>query len=120
MNINFKATTIELTDEIRTYAEEKTISVTKLLKNVDAGNISADVSLEKKQEQNSGNVFRADITIHAGAERVHAVGHGESIMAAIDIARDDLVSRMGREKKRRLDALRRGGAKVKKLLRFWK
>ena len=119
MNIEFKATTIELTEEIRNYAEEKITMLYKLLSNVDDENIRIEVELGRKANQQSGNVFRTDLTVHAGADRTHAVGHGESLHAAIDEAKDDLERRIRRGKTKRLDALREGGAKIKNMLRFW-
>ena len=120
MQINFKAPTLELTEDVREYVEEKVEMVTKLLKEVDEENLRADVELSRKQKQNSGVIFRADITIYAGSERTHAVGHGESIQSAIDESKDELTRRLSRGKTRKLDSLRRGGAKIKNALRFWK
>lgn len=119
MHIDFKAPTLELTDDIREYAEEKVTMLAKLLQNVAEENIRSEVELAQKSNQQSGDIFRADITIHAGADRTHAVGHGESILAAIDEAKDELSRRLRRGKTKRLDALREGGAKIKKMLRFW-
>jgi len=119
MHINFKAQTIELTNEVRAYAEEKVNMLIKLLQNVDEENIQAEVVLEKKQNQQSGDIYRADITIHAGPDRTHAVGHGESIMAAIDKSKDDLALRLSKVKNKRRSSFREGSAKIKKMLRFW-
>ena len=119
MQISFKAPTIELTDEIRSYAEDKMGMVRKLLQNVAEENVRAEVELARKQNQQTGNIFRADLTIHAGADRTHAVGHGESILAAIDEAKDELARRLRRGKTKRMDAFREGGARIKKMLRFW-
>lgn len=119
MNIDFKAPTIDLTDEIHTYVEEKIAMLHKLLHGIEEENIRTEVELARKQNQQSGDVFRADITIHAGADRTHAVGHGESLHAAIDEAKDDLSRRLLRGKSKRVDMLRKGGLRIKKMLRFW-
>ena len=120
MQINYKALTVELTDDIRAYTEEKIAMVEKLIAGVDPDNVSVDIDLSRKQNQKSGDIFRADITMHAGADRTHAVGHGETLMAALDEAKDELSRRLRRSKTRRLDSIRRGGAKIKNALRFWK
>lgn len=120
MQIQYKALTVDLTDEVRSYAEEKVAMLERLLGDVDPVNVQVDVDLARRENQKSGNVFRADITIHAGANRTHAVGHGETILAAIDEAKDDLSRRLRRTKTRRLDSFRRGGAKIKNMLQFWK
>tara|TARA_B100000745_G_scaffold58094_1_gene34436 strand:- start:27154 stop:27510 length:357 start_codon:yes stop_codon:yes gene_type:complete len=118
MQINYKAPTIDLTDEIRNYTEAKVAMVQKLIATTDE-NVQVDVELSKANQQ-SGEVFRADITIHAGADRTHAVGHGESMLAAIDNAKDELAGRLRRAKDKKQNAFRKGGAKIKKMLRFWK
>jgi len=112
MNINFKATTIKLTDEVRAYAQDKVKMVTKLLQNVDEENIRTEVELERKQNQQSGKIFRSDITIYVGGNKTHSVGHGESILAAIDEAKD-------RDKGKKQNMFRRGASRIKKMLRFW-
>ncbi|MAZ67489.1 ribosomal subunit interface protein [bacterium] len=119
MHIDFKAPTLELSNDVRNYAEEKVRTLRKLLQKVEDENIRADVELAKKGNQQSGDIFRADITVYAGPDRIHAVGHGESLHAAIDEAKDDLARRLRRDKTRRLDTLREGSAKIKKMLRFW-
>ncbi len=120
MNINFKASNIALTDEIRSYTEEKVAMVKKLIPGTAEENIKVDVDLSKKSQQQSGEIFRADITIYAGAEKTHAVGHGETILAALDASKDELSERVSRSKKRRMDLVRKGGAKIKSMIRFWK
>jgi len=119
MHIDFKALTIDLTPEIRSYATSKVEMLTKLLQNVDEENIQFEVALERNQSQKTGEVFRADITVHAGGEKTHAVGHGETVEAAIDEAKDELTRRLRRGKGKRLAALREGGARIKKMMRFW-
>ena len=91
----------------------------KLLVNIDEENRRFEVELAKDVSQQTGNIYRADITVFAGPEKSHAVGHGESIFAAIDEAKDDLARRLRRDKTKTTDMIRRGGAAIKKMLRFW-
>ncbi len=119
MHIDFKTRNTELTDEIQQYAETKIENLTKLLQNIDEENMRAEVELTRSNEHQSGDVFRADITIHAPRERTHAVGHGESFNAALDQAHDDLSRRLRREKGKRTDMFRRGAARIKEMVRFW-
>jgi ribosomal subunit interface protein len=118
MNISFKTHNLELDPEIRIYAEEKASAVRKVLAHFDDADISCEVVLARDDKHASGLVYRADITAYAGAEKVHAVGHGESLKAAIDIAKDDVVRRATHEKDKRITLVRRGRAKVKEWLRF--
>lgn len=119
MYIDFKALTVELTDEVRGYVEEKLQSIEKVLNQHADDEARIEVELKKETSQNSGDIFRADFTTHIGGEHMHAVGHGESLNAAIDEAKDELSRRLRREKGKRRDLFIRGAAKVKKMIRFW-
>lgn len=118
MNISFKTNNVELTPELRTYAEEKAGAVRRLLGHYDDTDISCEIILSRDDKHATGMVFRADLTAMAGSEKVHAVGHGESIQAAIDVAKDDLMRRAQRDKTKHQTLLRRGHAKVKEWLRW--
>lgn len=119
MQIDFKAPTVDLTDDVRNYAIEKVEMLERLLGDTAEENIRYEVELAKNVKQQTGEIFRADITVFAGPEKSHAVGHGETIHAAIDEAKDDLTRRLRRDKTKRMDFLRQGGAKIKSMLRFW-
>ena len=119
MHIDYKAPTVALTPDVQAYVEEKLQSVKKLLQHVDEGNIQVEVELSKDTKHASGEVYRADITVHAASERTHAVGHGESLNAAVDEAKDELMRRLRREKGKKRDLFIRGAVKIKKRLRFW-
>lgn len=118
MNITVKTRNLELTPDIRAYAEEKAAAVRKVLGNHSDGDIACDIILSRDDKHASGLIYRADYSAFAGAEKVHAVGHGESITAAIDIAKDELVQRASKDKSRGLSLMRRGGARVKSWLRW--
>ncbi len=117
MLVNFKAKDVDLIDEVKQYAESKVEMLGKLLADVPDENISYDVELSKGKQQ-TGSIYRADITLHAGAMRLHAVGHGESLNAAIDEAKDELERRMRREKAKDMTLLRKGSQAIKRMLRF--
>lgn len=118
MNITIKTHNIELTPEIRAYAEEKAAAVRKVLGHHDENDIACDIILSRDDKHATGIVYRADYSAFAGSEKVHAVGHGASINAAIDIAKDELVQRASKDKSRGLSLMKRGGARVKSWLRW--
>ena len=115
MNISYKTVHVSLTPEIERYTEEKLASIEKLI----AGNDSiCEVILTHDEKHASGVTCRADFTVFSGKERVHAVGHGETILAAIDIAKDELANRLRREKKMHVRLLRKGGTMIKNMMRY--
>ena len=117
MLINFKADNLELTDNVRAYAQNKVEMLGKLLANIDDENVSYDIELSNGKQQ-SGATYRADITLHAGSIRLHAIGHGESINAAIDESKDELERRLRREKTKSMTMMRKGKQVIKRLLRL--
>ena len=118
MNVTYKAENLELTPDVRAYAEEKLEAVQKLLSNYAPENVACDVALVKDDAHQSGNIYRADVTVHAGSEHVHAVGHGESLMAALDEVKDELARRIRREKDKEETMFRKGGAMLKRMMKW--
>lgn len=120
MQINYKTDGVILADDVRSYTEEKLDAVRKLLTHHDDADISCDVQLTKDEKHHSGTIYRADFTVLAGRERVHAVGHGESVQAALDAAKDELSNRLRREKKMHVRFLRKSQEALKRMMRFGK
>lgn len=119
MHIDYKTHTIELTNDIREYVASKIGGLIKLVPHTAEQDIRVEVELARKSAQQTGDVYRTDITIHAGSERMHAVGHGESLNASIDESKDELSRRLRREKGKKHDLFIQGATKIKKMLRFW-
>ncbi len=118
MNMQFRSESVELTEDIRGYVKEKISLSEKVLGDVPEENIRYDVELSKDTTKQSGEIYRADITMHVGTERVHAVGHGENIHAAVDLAKDELTRRISRGKNKKRSMFLRGAQKIKNMLKF--
>lgn len=118
MNIAYKTDNVTLTDEVQNYAEEKLAAIHKLLSHHDEADIECDVALARDDKHHTGMIYRADFTVLAGKERMHGVGHGESMNAALDMAKDELANRLRRDKKAHVRFLRKSGAMLKSLVRF--
>ena len=118
MQINFKSNGIELTDGLKKYAESKVLALTKLLGGIKEDNVRFDIELAKNDKRKSGNLYRADFVVLAGKIDMHAIGHGESMNAAIDGAQEELARRLRRDKKKQASLLRKGSLAVKKIIRW--
>ncbi len=119
MNINFKSKKVELTSETKDYASEKVASLIKFLgEDVDSKDVRFDISFTKKTRGSKKGMFRVDIVVFSGKVDMHAVGHGESLNASIDVAKDDLARRLSRNKGKRRNILRRGSRAIKNMFRF--
>ncbi len=120
MNINIKTKgEVKLNDELREYIDEKVNQVMKYMQNTDEDALFVEVELQEGEPEKGRN-FRADITVNAPGERVHAVGWGEHLHAALDEAKDELSRRIRREKKKERALLKKMGRKIKNILRFGK
>jgi len=119
MNINFKTKGSDISNDVKAYAEEKVQSLVKFL-GKDAQGVRFDIEFSDDPKHVSGDVFRVDMVAIAGKVDKHAVGHGSTMMAAIDDARDDLARRLSRSKAKDRNMLRKGSRMIKDMLRFGK
>jgi ribosomal subunit interface protein len=121
MKTNIKATNIALTEAISDYLTEKLGYVEKLLPAGD-DSIIAEVELAKETKHHlHGEVFKAEINLHAGGKNFYSVTHEEDLYAAIDALRDEITRQIKTGFERRNTLLRRGGRKAKAMLRniYW-
>lgn len=116
-NYNIKGTGVEVSDELRNYAEKKLQHAEKFLQNDPSAR--ANIELEH-QALRDGEKYRAEFTVSASGGMYRAERWGESMHAAIGLAIGELVNELGRNKKKRLHLLRRSGQKLKDYLRGWR
>lgn len=121
MRTTIKATTIELTDAIRAYIEEK---ITSLDKFIDAQDTTAYADVEVEQttrHHQSGPIFRAEANVHVAQKMFRVEVTDEDLYAAIDKMKDELIRNISEYKDRKQDLIRRGGLRFKELIqRFTK
>ena len=117
MKINEKGTNLSITPEIRDYLYKKLEHLKKFIQGAEA-NALAEVELGKiSNHHKSGDIFRAEINLHLAGENWRAVSEQSDLLAAIDIAKDEMVRELQSGKDKRVSLLRRGGARVKGLLK---
>lgn len=116
MNINIKATNIELTPAIREYAEKKVQALLKHLeKNTDT-NIYVEVGKTTKHHK-GGDFFKAEIKIMGGGMDHYAVSEKEDLYAAIDLAKDEIIHEIEHAKGKSMKMFRRQQQAMKDILR---
>jgi putative sigma-54 modulation protein len=120
MNLNIKTTNITLTPAIRDYFEKKLMSIDKLV-DLERDNVLIQAELGKTtHHHNKGEIFRAEINLSVGGHYHRAVSEKEDLYAAIDDVKDELSREIKSGKQKRTSIVRRGGQKLKNLLRFGK
>lgn len=122
MNINIKATNMDLTDAIRDYAEKRVESLGKFLS--DGGdNVQVQIEVGKTSNHHkSGDIFRAEINLSlaGNATQFRAEAETADLYAAIDMARDELEVELKRYKGKKEALYKRGAKTLKSLMkRFW-
>ncbi|MBX4200039.1 ribosome-associated translation inhibitor RaiA [Candidatus Parcubacteria bacterium] len=116
MNINIKATGIEMTPAISSYAEKKISSIEKYIEKGKSPVVQMEVGKNTKHHK-EGPFFRAEVKIVGLGKDVYAVCEAEDLYAAIDMVRDEVVQEITRDKSKRLHMMRKGGRMVKDIVR---
>lgn len=118
MNINIKATNIQLTPAIKEYIEKKLSSIDHKLINPNDTSAICDVEVGKiSKHHQKRDVFRAEFNLNIAGKFYRAVATQRNLYAAIDEAQDELFRMLRSSKKKRTDITRRGMLKIKNLIR---
>lgn len=118
MKINFKATNMELTDAVKVYAEEKTNKLKKFLPQDPETEVKAQVELGKEvRDQQAGEIFLAELNLEVSGQFYRAVAEKDDLYAAIDEMKDEAARVLKKDKAKKNSLFRRGGAKMKNVLR---
>ncbi len=115
MNINIKATNIELTSAISDYVNKKVQSLSKLFK-TESPEIKVEVG-KTTQHHKNGELYRAEFRINDGATSLYAESVESDLYSAIDIVREEVARKFIELKKRKQTLFTRGARSVKKMLK---
>lgn len=116
MNINIKGTNIELTSAIHEYVTKRLGAVQKFVS--DDPTVQCDVEVGKTSNHHkNGDIFRAEIHIVGHKRDIYVASEKGDLYAAIDEVRDEVLYRLSSKKEKAVSFARRGGAKVKNLIR---
>lgn len=119
-NINVKTTNCDMTPDVQAYIDGKLHALHKLVVVEDEdAEVICEIEIEKALEQQHGPIWRAEMNLTVNGELFRAETKGESINEALDELKDEMSKRLRRAKGKQTDMLRRGGAAIKKMLRFW-
>ena len=119
MQIKIKTTNIEMTDAISSYVEEKLQSLEKFAIPHDEENPLLYVEVGKTTNHHqSGDVYRAEVTMNVRGKQFRAVSKKDDLYAAIDDMRAELMRELTSHKTKERSLARRGAGMLKNLLRF--
>jgi putative sigma-54 modulation protein len=106
MQINIKATKIELTPKIKDYIQEKVDMLEKFLGSVTVSNCDVEIALEGGG-QTSGDIYRAELNIAVPGELLRVEKTEKDIFKAIDKVKDHMARSITRYKEKRQDKKRK-------------
>lgn len=117
MTINLKGTGVEITQEISNYLHKRLETIEKFLPE-EGGALIADVELGRTtRHHQAGDIFRAEINLLMGSKSFRAVSEQADLFSAIDDMKDEITRELSTYKEKKLSYLRRGGQKLKTLIR---
>ncbi len=92
MNLQIKATNLDLTPAIRVYLEDKIGSLDKFIKRFEAqGEVKAEIEIARTTKHHKkGPVFYAEVNLHLPKETLRAEYSDRDVRAAIDKVKDKL------------------------------
>ncbi|MFH0923632.1 MAG: ribosome-associated translation inhibitor RaiA [Candidatus Falkowbacteria bacterium] len=106
MNINIKATNIELTPRIKDYVQEKMDMLEKYLGSIDVINAQFEVELTTRR-QNKGEIYRAEANLDVPGDLLRVEKTEKDLFKAIDKVKDHLTRSIKRYKEKRIDKKRK-------------
>ena len=118
MQLRIKSTDYQITPEVRAYLDERIAAIEKLIDPSDETAI-CEIEVGKTIGHHvHGNIWSAEFQIVRSGERLRAVTNAESVNAAIDAAKDELLRQLRHSKGKRFATMRRAGQRVKDWMRF--
>jgi ribosomal subunit interface protein len=118
MKHNIKTTNIFLTPAITDYVDKRLLHLDKFISPEDRETVMcyADIGKTTKHHK-SGDVFKAEFTIHIGGKTLRAVSEKDDLYAAIDAVNDEMANEIKSFKNKRMSLIKRGRAKIKSILK---
>lgn len=118
MNITVKSTHQDLTLSMRELVEEKLSTLEKM---VGGSNAPATLSCEIEQSmsvERAGSKYRAEGNLSVDGKLFRAEATSGTLEGAVDRVRDDLMRELRQSRGKERGFLKRGGAALKRMLRF--
>lgn len=117
MKMHIKATNLTVTPEISDYLQKKIDTLDKFIGD-NTEEVLCDIELGKTTNHHrGGDVFGAEINIRKEGKYFRAVAEAETLYAAIDEMKDEIIRELTSHKSKQTTLVRRGGAMIKNMLR---
>lgn len=120
IKINIKQTNLELTPEISSIINEKVNHLEKFMSLKKDSSPILDIQLENKygDHHKQGYIYRAELNLQYMGKVLRTESKAEDLLSAINDAFDEMVRRVRRTREKKIDRIRDGAKRLKKMLRF--
>jgi putative sigma-54 modulation protein len=106
-----------MTDAISDYLDKRLSHLDRYIDRSD-DSIIIDIEIGKTTNHHkSGDIFRAEATLHGKGLDIRVETEEADLYTAIDMMKDELVETVRAKKSKRLDFMRKSGQKLKNLLK---
>ncbi len=118
MKINIKAQNTSVTSAISDYVDKRMGSLGKFIGEHEADStLYVQIGKTSKHHHAGDNVFSTEVNLDAGTTHLRAEAFDADLYASIDKVRDELVRELTTAKKKRITLFRKGGQKIKNIIR---
>lgn len=108
---------MDLTDSLRGYVEKKLQPLGKLVKGDDDSSVVQVEIGRTTKHHKKGEVYRAEITVRIGKQKLYASEEGSDLYKAIDLVKDAIVRELKTSNTKLTDKKKAGGRTVKKMMK---
>ena len=117
MKVEIFAKNIELDNKLKEYIQKKVDSLENILGKSDEER-SCDFRIKKDASAKKGKIYFAEAKIITPHKKYGADASGESVFEAIDKLKDEIAKKIRRNKDKKESLIKKGGRKIKELLKF--
>ena len=120
ININIKATNIELTLEIREYINKRIASLEKFLPTDKETDIFVEVGKDSNHHQKGPDVYFAEVRLNIPGHEFYSREENADLFTAIDTVKDEMQREIKHQKGRSQTMFVRGARSLKKRIKGMK
>lgn len=120
MDIRIKSTDYEITPEVSAYLDERLATIEKMLgSDAVAARCEVELGRDAGGQRHGEHVWIAEVNVsYPGADEIRATNRAESINAAIDDVKEEIIVQLRKQRKAQMSFMRRSGAMLKDLMRW--
>ncbi len=116
MNINIKATNIELTEAIDSYVRARLEGLDKFKKPEEEMQVFVEVG-KTSNHHKQGDYYRAEFNIDISGKKFYTFSEKSDLYQSIDDAKKEILRQIKNNKGRRRELMKKGAMAIKKMLR---